>query len=207
MNSKNKLISFGAGLLSVLCNPIGIPFVGFLGLFMFSYLNLLPLHYKIMILSMIGCFTVVIPLTTIFLFMRINHWKAGDLENRQKRFVPYALIILSYIACLFTMSSLNMPRFLMGIILSSLLSITLCTIINRFWKISAHMAGMGQLIGLFIASSLIFYYNPVGWLSLFILLAGAEGTCSIIIQHHTLGQVLTGAAIGLVCSIACLLFI
>ena len=39
------------------------------------------------------------------------------------------------------------------------------------------------------------------WLCLFILIAGVLGTARIILQHHTLGEVLVGFAVGLICSL------
>ena len=41
----------------------------------------------------------------------------------------------------------------------------------------------------------------VGWLCLFILIAGILGSARIVLGHHTLGEVLSGFAVGLICAL------
>jgi len=52
-----------------------------------------------------------------------------------------------------------------------------------------------------ISFSALFGYNPVGWLCLFILIAGILGSARIVLGHHTLGEVLSGFAVGLICAL------
>lgn len=204
---RRKILLTGAQLLSAICNPLVVPTVGFVLLFSFSYLTILPWMYKISVVTLVIGLTMIFPLLFIRLYQWFNGWKLRELEHRYKRIVPYVFIICSYAGCLYVMHRLNIPRCLTGIIVSALASMTICICVNQFWKISAHMAGMGQLIGGLIAFSMLFYYNPLMWLCLLILLAGAEGTCSIIMRRHTLSQVLVGEAVGLACGILGILFL
>ncbi|MBQ8593561.1 MAG: hypothetical protein IJ467_04620 [Bacteroidaceae bacterium] len=204
---KTKFLLGGARVLSLICNPLVIPFLGFVMLLTFSYLSILPASYKFTLLSMVLSFTLLIPLVSIWVYRKLDKQRMYDLNIKANRVMPYCLIIFSYLSCLFTMSRMNIPPCLSGVIVSSLVSIVICALVNMFWKISVHMAGMGQLIGGIISFSVIFYYNPVWWLCLFILLAGAEGTSSIIVRQHTLSQVLVGGAVGLGCGILGILFI
>lgn len=73
----------------------------------------------------------------------------------------------------------------------------LCAIINVWWKISTHTAAIGGVTGALLAFSFLFAFNPVWWLCLTILVAGLLGSSRIILRQHTLPQVLTGYAIGL----------
>ena len=57
------------------------------------------------------------------------------------------------------------------------------------------------VIGGLVAFSALFDYNPVWWLCIFILIAGILGTARIILRHHTLGEVMGGFAVGLICSL------
>ena len=57
------------------------------------------------------------------------------------------------------------------------------------------------VIGGLISFSALFGYNPVGWLCLFILIAGILGSARIVLGHHTLGEVLSGFAVGLICAL------
>lgn len=121
--------------------------------------------------------------------------------NGKKRYIPFLLTILSYIFCLAMMHRLNIPWYMTGIILAALLMMILCIIINLKWKLSEHMAGAGAVIGGLVAFSALFDYNPVWWLCIFILIAGILGTARIILRHHTLGEVMGGFAVGLICSL------
>lgn len=181
-----------ARIVSAVFTPFSIPFVAFLILFLFSYLNIMPLAYKLIVLGVVYCFTILMPTLTIFLFRKINGFEAKDLTDRKKRYVPYLLTIISYVFCMLMMRKLNIPWYMSGIILTALLMMLISIILNLKWKLSEHMLGMGGIVGGVVSFSALFGYNPVWWLSLFILIAGVLGTARIILQHHTLSEVLTG---------------
>ncbi len=190
-----------ARIVSSVFTPFSIPFVAFLILFLFSYLNIMPLAYKLIVLGVVYCFTILMPTLTIFLFRKINGFEAKDLTDRKKRYVPYLLTIISYVFCMLMMRKLNIPWYMSGIILTALLMMLISIILNLKWKLSEHMLGMGGIVGGVVSFSALFGYNPVWWLSLFILIAGVLGTARIILQHHTLSEVLTGFVVGFICSL------
>ncbi len=188
-------------MISAIFTPFSIPFLAFLILFIFSYLRIMPWQYKLIVLGVVYCFTILIPTLTIFIFRKINGFRPEELVERKKRYVPFILTITSYIFCLLMMHRLNIPWYMTGIILSALIMMVICVIFNLKWKLSEHMAGAGAVIGGLVAFSALFGYNPIWWLCLFILVAGILGTARIILQHHTLGEVMGGFAVGLVCSL------
>ena len=65
------------------------------------------------------------------------------------------------------------------------------------WKVSAHMAGMGGIIGAIIAFSIKLSVNMVLALMIFILIAGLVGFARLKLNAHTPGQIYTGFMIGL----------
>lgn len=190
-----------AKVISAVFTPFSIPFLAFLVLFIFSYLRIMPLQYKLIVLGVVYCFTILMPTLTIFIFRKINGFSPEELVERKKRYVPFILTITSYVFCLLMMHRLNIPWYMTGIILSALVMMVICIIVNLKWKLSEHMAGAGAVIGGLVAFSALFGYNPIWWLCLFILVAGILGTARIILQHHTLGEVMGGFAVGLVCSL------
>ena len=105
-----------ARIVSAVFTPFSIPFVAFLILFLFSYLNIMPLAYKLIVLGVVYCFTILMPTLTIFLFRKINGFEAKDLTDRKKRYVPYLLTIISYVFCMLMMRKLNIPWYMSGII-------------------------------------------------------------------------------------------
>ena len=185
---------------SIVFTPFSIPFLAFLVLFLFSYLRIMPILYKGIVLGIVYCFTILTPTITIFLFRKINGFARQELSERKKRYVPILLTIISYVFCLLTMRKLNIPWYMTGIIFVSLVISIICILVNLKWKLSEHMAGMGGIIGGLVSFSALFSYNPVVWLCLFILIAGILGSARIVLGHHTLGEVLSGFVVGLVCS-------
>ena len=186
---------------SMVFTPFSIPFLSFLVLFLFSYLRIMPMVYKLIVLGIVYCFTILTPTITIFLFRKINGFARQELGERKKRFVPILLTIISYVFCRLMMRKLNIPWYMTGIIFVSLVISIICILVNLKWKLSEHMAGAGAVIGGLVAFSALFSYNPVWWLCLFILVAGVLGTARIILRHHTLGEVMGGFAVGLICSL------
>ena len=189
-----------ARITSIVFTPFSIPFLAFLVLFLFSYLRIMPILYKGIVLGIVYCFTILPPTITIFLFRKINGFARQELSERKKRYVPILLTIISYVFCLLMMRKLNIPWYMTGIIFVSLVISIICILVNLKWKLSEHMAGMGGIIGGLVSFSALFSYNPVVWLCLFILIAGILGSARIVLGHHTLGEVLSGFVVGLVCS-------
>ena len=189
-----------ARITSIVFTSLSIPFLAFWVLFRLSYLRIMPILYKGIVLGIVYCFTILTPTITIFLFRKINGFARQELSERKKRYVPILLTIISYVFCLLMMRKLNIPWYMTGIIFVSLVISIICILVNLKWKLSEHMAGMGGIIGGLVSFSALFSYNPVVWLCLFILIAGILGSARIVLGHHTLGEVLSGFVVGLVCS-------
>ena len=126
---------------SMVFTPFSIPFLSFLVLFLFSYLRIMPMVYKLIVLGIVYCFTILTPTITIFLFRKINGFARQELGERKKRFVPILLTIISYVFCLLMMRRLNLPWYMTGIILASLVVSIICIAVNLRWKLSEHMDG------------------------------------------------------------------
>lgn len=189
-----------ARITSMVFTPFSIPFLSFLVLFLFTYLRIMPLQYKLIVLGIVYCFTILTPTITIFLFRKINGLASQELSERKKRYVPILLTIISYVFCLLMMQRLNIPWYMTGIIFSSLVVSVICIIVNIKWKLSEHMAGMGGVIAGLVSFSALFGYNPVVWLCMFILIAGILGSARIVLGHHSLGEVLFGFIVGFLCA-------
>lgn len=188
-------------IISRVFTPFSVPFLAYLVLFIFSYLGMMPWSYKLIVLGVVYCFTILMPVLTIFLFRKINGFTHAELSRRKRRYMPYLFTIISYIFCLLMMQRLNLPWYMTNIILAALIIQVVCVLLNIWWKLSEHMAGAGAVIGGLVAFSALFDYNPVWWLCVFILVAGMLGTARIILRHHTLGEVTGGFVIGLCSSL------
>ncbi len=204
---KRTLLESLANLLSILSTPFMTPVIGFVLLFSCTHLRLLPPIYISIVLGIVVCFTLCMPMLIIYLFQKVNGWNITDLKVKEKRFLPYLLTIISYTTCLISMNRLHLPRYMSGIILAALICITLCTVINIKYKISTHAASTGLLVGGLVSYGFLFGFNPIGALCIAILWSGLIGTARIILNQHTLFEVLAGFVAGMFCGVIGILFI
>ena len=130
VGKKNSPLEVSSRIISGIFTPFMIPFVAFFLLFFFTYLRIMPIQYKLIVLGIVYCFTILMPMLAIYLFQKINGWGIHELGHREKRFVPYALTIISYVTCLITMYKIHLPRYMSGIIVAALICMILCTLIN-----------------------------------------------------------------------------
>lgn len=114
----DKTLIRTAKVISAVFTPFSIPFLAFLVLFIFSYLRIMPLQYKLIVLGVVYCFTILMPTLTIFIFRKINGFSPEELVERKRRYIPFILTITSYVFCLLMMHRLNIPWYMTGIILS-----------------------------------------------------------------------------------------
>ena len=194
----NKALLWGARALSSIFHPQYFPLVGFLALFLFTYLSLLPLSFKALIMIIVLMGTLLLPRLTIRIWRQTNGLKLHHLRLREHRSFPYLVFLLFYAFTLHFLARFHLPFYMGGILVSSLMIQAACLLINIWWKISVHSAGAGGIIGALIAFSLLFNFNPVWWLSLCIIIAGLVGSSRMLLRQHTLWQVLAGTFLGII---------
>jgi len=192
-----KALLWGARALSSIFRPQYFPLVGFLALFLFTYLSLLPLSFKALIMIIVLIGTLLLPRLTIRIWRQTNGLKLHHLRLREHRSFPYLVFLLFYAFTLHFLARFHLPFYMGGILVSSLMIQAACLLINIWWKVSVHSAGAGGIIGAVVAFSLLFNFNPVWWLSLCIIIAGLVGSSRMLLRQHTLWQVLAGTFLGI----------
>ena len=183
---------------SLLSSPFYLPIIGLTALFIFSYLSLLPLIYKGVVLIMVYIFTILMPTTLIRLYNSYHGWTPFELGSRERRMIPYLVSILCYFLCYYVMALHHMPHLMGSIVVAALATQTTCSIINLWWNISVHMAAIGTMAGALMAFAAIFMFNPVWWLCVIILLAGLIGSARMILRQHSLAQIYVGFITGVI---------
>ncbi|MEE0149226.1 MULTISPECIES: phosphatase PAP2 family protein [Prevotellaceae] len=198
---KEKNIIFTARIMSMIFTPFYLPIVGLIALFIFSYMSLLPMMYKLVMLAMVYLLTVVAPSLLIHLYRLCQGWTSHELGRKERRLVPYIISIVCYFACFFWMEYRNTPRVISIIVVVALTIQMVCALINIWWKISTHTAAIGGVAGGLVSYSIAFSFNPLWWLCFVLILAGAVGTARMILRQHSLSQVVTGFLVGAACAI------
>lgn len=198
---KEKNIILAARIMSMIFTPFYLPLVGLVALFLFSYMSLLPLAYKLPMLLTVYISTILMPSLLIHLYRRFQGWTSKELGRKERRIVPYLISILCYFGCFFLMEYRNTPRVISIILVAALVIQMVCALINVWWKISTHTAAIGGVAGGLVVYSIVFSFNPIWWLEFVILLAGMVGTARMILRQHTLAQVVAGFLVGVVCAL------
>lgn len=193
---RKRTILISAKYISLAFTPFYLPLMGLMALFLFSYLSILPMIYKAMVMVLVFLFTVLAPRALIYLYQRYQGWSILKLISREGRMVPYVISISCYFACFYVMNLMHIPHFMSSIVVAAIAIQIICALINNRWKISTHTAAIGGTTGAVAAFSIIFGFYPLWWLCLLILLAGVVGTSRTLMRQHSLGEVTGGYIIG-----------
>ncbi|MEZ0540242.1 hypothetical protein [Fibrella arboris] len=162
------------------------------------------LRFSLLILVFIGTFA--IPSLLILYLYRTGFLTDLTMPNRTDRRLPYLLsgVVYSVVTYLFAfkMSLFSETSPEVAIILGSItLSILLVGIINTVWKISAHMVGIGGVLGT-VMLMLLKHSDSELFIPFVVLIAlsGLLGTARLQLNAHTVGQVGAGLGLGIVVS-------
>jgi membrane-associated phospholipid phosphatase len=75
-------------------------------------------------------------------------------------------------------------------------SVLTALIVNFFWKISAHMIGMGGLCGTLICISIKLQTDMLAFLLIAIIFSGLVGASRILLKAHNPSQIYIGFFVG-----------
>ena len=203
--TRERQIIIAARVASMLFTPFYLPILGLVILFFLTYLSQYPADYKFYVLAIVYFFTLLLPTFLIHLYRKYQGWTLIELGARERRIVPYLISILSYFACFYIMEQKHIPFFMRSIVACALIIQIVCAIINSWWKISTHTAGIGGVAGALFVFADIFRFNPTWWMCLVLLIAGILGTSRMLLRQHTLPQVIVGFLIGFVCAVFAIL--
>lgn len=80
-------------------------------------------------------------------------------------------------------------------------------LISYYWKISAHMVGIGGATGFIIALSLFWGADIKFFLLLAILLSGVVGSSRLALNEHYPLQIYTGYVVGILSMLGVFVFV
>ena len=192
----NKPLQQIARIVSLVFHPLMIPTIGFLLLLNSDfYFALLPWTVKRFILFAVFLSTGALPMLSIGLLAISPKFDIRMTKNTD-RVLPLVLsAIFSYMGYLILRRIAVSPIFNLFLIASILVQVALL-VVSLKWKISAHAAAIGSLVGGFFALSFRLQENPVYTLTGLILIAGVVCSARLILRKHTRTQVYAGFSLG-----------
>jgi hypothetical protein len=153
-----------------------------------------------------------LPVTAVFLMKKLGMVETWSMANRQDRIGPFIATGIFYLWIFLSVKDNNIvPRAFGMCVLGATISLFIMFVVNIFFKISLHAAGMGGLIGMIYITMRVFSYNTFSMnipfmgvcnVSMTLLLlsgifcAGLVGTSRLVLHAHTLREILAGFALG-----------
>lgn len=190
-----------AHLISTIFQPLLMPTYGVMLLFVYTYFGVTYLQQFWLIITPVILFSFVIPAILIFMLYKIGVISDLSLKVRRERIYPYIITLLSYSVMIFFYYRMNMPPWFLMIMVSSVAIMLVAILITLKWKISAHMFGIGGLIGgAMSVSYFVEHSNPYFMFMGLFIIAGLVGTSRLILKRHTLAQVIAGFLLGFLLS-------
>lgn len=186
-------------LITYIFQPLLIPTYCIILLLQIDPFVSLPLTYKLLAIGGTIICTLILPAIPILVMIRKGQIKDIFISNRRERTIPYLASIFAYIVWLFYLSNIQFPPTLVIVAGGSLLSIAGMILINFKWKISAHTAGMGGLVGSIVAVSYLATILPTLLIVLSIVLSGLVAISRIELKAHTPKQIAGGFVWGFLC--------
>lgn len=197
----NKFIAGVANFLSTALSPLLMPTYGVFLVFWVSVLCLLPYGSRVAVLLVCMGITCIIPLIFLSILRHFKLVKNLHVDVREQRLIPYLFTAVCYFVAAYYLYYCHAQQWFIMFMVGSAITVLVVTLINLWWKISAHMAGIGGIIALVYQIHVqgLSAFDLIWLLCLLVLLAGALGSARLIHRQHDVFQVLSGAVVGFLC--------
>lgn len=187
---------------SWLMSPLLMPVYGIVLVFMLTVYSYVPMGIKLGFTLIVAGVTIILPMLTVLLLKRLGMVDDLGLNGRKERTIPYIITILCMGGTAVFLAMKGFPLWVVMFYAGGALAGLIEAIINNWWKISAHAAGVAGLVAMLVRMSHTPMVNPdvLTWLIVAVACAGLTGSARLWLGRHTLGQVLAGYAVGF-CSV------
>ncbi|WP_352423658.1 hypothetical protein [Proteiniphilum sp.] len=174
-----------------------MPIYAVMLLFVYTYFGTHYLQQFWLIITPVALFSFAIPAILIFVLFKMGIISDLSLKIRSERIYPYVITLISYSVMIFFYYRMRMPTWFLMVMVSTVAIMMVAILITLKWKISAHMFGIGGLIGgAMSVSYFVEHSNPYFMFMGLFIIAGLVGTSRLILKRHTLAQVIAGFLLG-----------
>ncbi len=157
---------------------------------------------KWQIIITVFTFTFLLPILNIYLMFKLKRIHSITLSNRNERTFPYIMTAIFYYGLFYLFYDLRIWQTIKIFIFCAGTAILLTALVNMRYKISAHMVGLGGLLGMIISLNILLRYDMLQFLLIGILISGIVASARLILDEHKPSQIYTGFFLGLFCQTA-----
>ncbi len=194
----NRIETNIAKVVSVVLHPLLMPTYTIIILFnLQAYFSLIiPIKAKWLIGSMVFLTTGLLPLLFTFIMTRTGLVRNLLMNQREERLWPFMVTALFYYLAYYLLGQLEISAVYSFFMLGAFVSLVIGLIVNFFWKISAHMIGLGGITGVFIGLSFTMLIDMPMLIIILILLSGIAGFARLKLSAHNPAQIFFGYLTG-----------
>ncbi|MEZ3518896.1 MAG: hypothetical protein K1V75_03025 [Muribaculaceae bacterium] len=185
-------------ILSWVLSPVLMPTYGIILVFSLSMLSFAPMRSKLIIIGIVFGLTAMLPSLAILVLMRYGGVRDAALTRRTDRFIPYVITGMCLLGCGLYLSTTGLPRWATLFYIGAAVATAVNLLVNFRWKISAHGAGIGGIIGMLMLMNRygLPHYNLWGWCMGAVIAAGMLGMARVWLGRHTPMQTVMGEITG-----------
>lgn len=199
----HRLLHILAQTCSILLHPLLMPTYG-MALYFGAVQRLRPefsVAYSIVSVVGTSMFTLLIPAACIIFLWKTQRIDSLHIDNPKQRTSPYIYTIMAYgFWAYFVDQVLYLPTLILLIAIGATLALLAVTVINHWWKISAHLTGIGGLLGGICSFALYYGYTPIILIIITLMWSLILMYARLYLQAHTALQVVCGLLLGLLCT-------
>ena len=191
-----------ATIISYLFHPLLMATYGclivFFGLTNTIYFLFTPLKLKLILILVVFAFTFLLPVLNLLILHKFNFVSSLKIDKQSERTFPLIMTALCYFGLFYMLFDFNIWPAVKLFILGGGICISANAIINIWYKISAHMIGIGGLIGSLLALCYYMQIQILVIISISIVLAGCIAFSRLFLKAHSPTQIYAGFILGCV---------
>ena len=193
---------FFARVISYLFHPLLLPTLGLFLVFNLQaegiWLWLPSPEWKWFIYSLTALSTFLMPALVALALYKMKFISSLEMQTKEERRIPYITSAIFYFAASWLLMRWEVVPALIKAMMLGYTLLVVCTLaINVFWKISAHMVGIGGICGMMIAASFRLQADIHYVLIALFLVAGLVAFSRLRLNAHDPAQVYAGFLLGI----------
>jgi hypothetical protein len=189
-----------ATVISYLFHPLLMATYGcllvFFGLTSSIYAVFTPLNTKVVITLIVFSFTFIMPALNLLILYKLNYISSLKLEKKEERLFPFLMTAICYLGLFYLMYDFNIWPAIKLFILGGGLCILLTAIVTIWWQISAHLMGVGGLVGMLISFAYYLQMPLLTFISGTLIISSLVAFARLQLQAHKPSQVYVGFLSG-----------
>lgn len=162
----------------------------------YDYLTEFETKWRISLIVFV--FSFLFPVLNIYLLYKLKRVPSLVLSNQNDRTFPYIMTALFYFGLFYLLMDINIWNTVKIFIVGGGIAILLTAIINLKYKISAHMVGIGGMLGVLISVSYLIKFDFTLFYMVIIVIAGLIAFARLNLKEHEPSQIYSGFLLGLI---------